>query len=584
MAQRSHQIASVWQYSNLNIEEKNLAHQIARELGLLPIIGEILFKRGISTVSDAISFLHPKLSDLHNPFLLEDMEVAVRRISDAIDNREKILIYGDYDVDGTTAVSLVYRALRDYLCPEELLSYYIPDRNDEGYGISHKALEEASRRGVSLMITLDCGIKAHDELAYAETLGIDCIICDHHRTDEALPPAAAILNPKRPGNEYPNVHLSGCGVGFKLVQALFASWGIAPENAYTYLDLVAISIAADIVPVVGENRVLVYYGLERLNTEPSLGLKELIRLTNLTQEVIDMNSIVFKIAPRINASGRMMSGGEAVALLIANNSNEAQSRGAKLEEYNAQRRALDLIVTEEAIQQVREIKDISQAPVLVLYAPHWHKGVLGIVASRLTEKYNRPTLILSRGGDGSVIGSARSMRGINLYQALESCQEHLINFGGHTHAAGITIAEECIGDFREALTAYFHSHVVRDELVRPIRIDAELKIEEIQPQLLHQIRQLAPFGLMNEMPIFATYRLRDAGGTRIVGRNGGHIKLRMTDRYCKHRPIHGIALRQSRHIDWILDQRSFDVCYTLESNAYYGNDFLQLQVKDITTE
>lgn len=584
MAQGIGSIVSEWQFRGLSPQEQSWAREIASALDLHPIIGEIMVKRGIRSPQEARLFIHPDITTLHNPYLLQDMELAVRRLSFALERGERILVYGDYDVDGTTAVALVYCVLRDYLCPEDCLSYYIPDRNDEGYGISEKAVLTAKDMGVSLIVALDCGIKAHREIAYAAELGIDCIICDHHRPDETLPPALAILNPMREGNEYPNVYLSGCGVGFKLMQALVTTWGLEESCIYKYLDLVAISIAADIVPVVGENRTLVCHGLRQLNTAPSLGIQELMRLTDLSCEKIDMNSIIFKIAPRINASGRMMSGGDAVALLISADETEARLWGQRLEQYNRQRRELDLSVTEEALHMIRDMGDISELPFLLLYAPHWHRGVLGIVASRLTERYNRPTIILSRRGDGLVVGSARSVREINLYRALETCEEYLINFGGHTHAAGLTIAEKDIGAFRSALLTYFHSHVERCEQARQIAIDAELKIEDIQPELMQQIQLLAPFGLMNEHPVFATYRFRDAGGSRLVGREGGHIKLRMTDRYCKHRPIHGIALRQARHIDWIVSQKSFAACYTMQANDYYGKAFLQLQVKDIITE
>lgn len=578
-------IASEWQYRGLSIEEQFSARAIASALNLHPVVGEIMARRGIRSPEEAHRFINPDISTLHNPYLLQDMEQAVRRLCLALEQQERILIYGDYDVDGTTAVALVYRVLREQLLyPEDLLSYYIPDRNDDGYGISKQALLSAKQMGVELIIALDCGIKAHAELAYASELGMDCIVCDHHRPDDTLPPAVAILNPMREGNQYPNIHLSGCGVGFKLMQAMVTTWGLQESCIYDYLDLVAISIAADIVPLIGENRTLVYYGLKQLNTAPSIGIRELIRLTDLSREVIDMSSIVFKIAPRINASGRMMSGGDAVALLIAADDAEASRWGQRLEQYNRQRRELDLSVTEEALQIIRDMGDITELPILVLYEPHWHRGVLGIVASRLTERYNRPTLILSRGGDGLVVGSARSVRGINLYQALEACQHYLINFGGHTHAAGLTIAEERIDAFRIAMIEHFRSHIDRDEQIRQIVIDAELKIDDIKPELMEQLQLLAPFGLMNEHPIFATYRLRDAGGSRLVGRDGAHIKLRMTDRYCKHRPIHGIALRQAQYIDWIVSQKSFAACYTMQSNGYYGRTFLQLQVKDISTE
>lgn len=572
-----------WQVEELSSEQRTAAREIASSLGLHPVVAEIMTKRGLTTPQEAKSFISPNLATLHNPYLLQDMEQAVRRLCLAIEQRERILIYGDYDVDGTTAVALVYRVLREQIGVEDLLSYYIPDRHDEGYGISLKAIDRASAMGVRLMITLDCGIKAQTEVVYAAEHGIDCIICDHHRPDDDLPMAVAILNPLREDNQYPNTYLSGCGVGFKLMQAFVTTWGLEERCMHQYLDLVAISIAADLVPVVGENRTLLYHGLRQLNSTPSLGIKELIRLTNLSGESIDMGSIVFKIAPRINASGRMMSGGEAVALLISAEAAEASRWGQRLEQYNRQRRELDLAVTQAALGQIATMSDLDEYPVLVLYGPDWHRGVLGIVASRLTERYKRPTIILAKGGDGYVVGSARSMRGVNLYQALEACAEYLVNFGGHTHAAGLTIAEEDIGAFRSALVAHFRNYRGQADETDRISVDAELKIEEIQPELMRQLQLLAPFGSMNEQPVFATYRLRDAGGSKLVGRECTHIKLRMTDRYCKNRPIHGIALRQAEHIDWIVSQKSFSICYSMEANDYYGKSFLQLQVKDICT-
>lgn len=571
-----------WNIAQPSIEDQALAQELCQSLELSPVLGRLLVGRGVRSLEEARAFLEPTLESLHNPYLIEDMEVAVRRLSQAIEGCERILIYGDYDVDGTTAVSLVYTALRDHLCPADRLCYYIPDRYDEGYGISMQSIDYAHRWGAGLIIALDCGIKAHEQIAYARSLGIDFIICDHHQPDEALPDAVAILDPKRPGNLYPNEELSGCGVGFKLMQAMLSTWGHPENTVYEYLDLVAVSIAADIVPVVGENRVLAYHGLKKLNSSPSLGLKEIIRTCNLEGEIIDMNSIVFKIGPRINASGRMMSGTVAVDLLTADNVTKAQQCSALLDQYNNQRRELDQIVTQQAIDLIKREGGLANRRILILYQPDWHKGVLGIVASRLTERYNRPTIILTQSAD-DLVGSGRSMRSVDLYSALEACREYLVNFGGHTHAAGITIREENLDAFRLAMEAYFERNVEPVHLTKQIQVDIELKIEDVQPTLLDDIRRLSPFGLQNEPPTFVTHRLRDAGGSRVVGRDSRHIKLRMTDRYCKNRPLHGIALGQARHASWIMNQQAFGICYTIEDNRFYGSGFMQLQVKDIHT-
>lgn len=571
-----------WNIAQSSAEDEALALELSQAFELSPVVARLLVRRGIHSREEAAAFLSPDLKALHNPYLLQDMEEAVRRLSIAIERGERILIYGDYDVDGTTAVSLVYKALRDHLCPEDRLCYYIPDRYDEGYGISMRSIEFAKGWGAGLIIALDCGIKAHEQIAYARKQGIDFIVCDHHQPDQTLPPAVAILDPKRPGNCYPNEDLSGCGVGFKLMQAMLTTWGLPESTVYEYLDLVAVSIAADIVPVVGENRVLAYYGLKQLNERPSLGLREIIRTSHLEGQEIDMNSIVFKIGPRINASGRMMSGTVAVDLLTAKSTEAARKGSALLDQYNSQRRELDQEVTEQAIEMIRQDPSLGQKRILILYRPNWHKGVLGIVASRLTERYNRPTLILTNSGQ-ELVGSGRSMRSVDLYSALEACKAYLVNFGGHTHAAGITILERDLEPFKTAMELHLQQHVAATDLVKQIQVDAELRIEEIQPILMEEIRRLAPFGLRNEPPVFATYRLRDAGGSKIVGRDGRHIKLRMTDRYCKNRPLHGIALGQAKHASWVMNQQAFGICYTIEDNHFYGSGFMQLQIKDIHT-
>lgn len=511
---------------------------------------------------------------------MQDMGRAVERLVRAIEQGERIMLFGDYDVDGTTAVSLVYSFLRDYTDAAERLCYYIPDRYDEGYGINHKAISHAEQAGVSLIVSLDCGIKAVEEVAYAGERGIDFIICDHHQPGETLPNASAILNPKRADDHYPTKHLSGCGVGFKLVQGLIQRLSLEPSLAYQYLDLLAISIAADIVPILGENRILAVHGLKQLNTAPSTPIRAIMQTCELERGRIDMGSIVFKIAPRINASGRMMNGRQAVELLLCQELPEALHLCKRLEDYNDQRRELDLELTHEALELLRRSPELLERRALVLYRPEWHKGVLGIVASRLAERFHRPTIILTGTGD-EVSASARSAGGVNLYKALEACQDCLINFGGHPFASGLTIAQERIGEFSDRLDAYLHEHIEDSELEPNYCADDELKLTDLTPQMMRELSAMAPFGAGNEAPLFVTRRLRDAGGSRVVGKGDRHIKLRLTDQYCNHKPINAIALRQAVHAPHILRQQLFDLCYTIEENTFYGNGFMQLQVKDI---
>lgn len=572
-----------WTLLESNAEDIMIAQELSQALGMSLVVCKILVSRGIKSLEEARRYLHPNLLDLHDPCLMLGMERAVARLSEAIDADRPIMIYGDYDVDGTTSVSLVIRALREVFGHRKV-HYYIPNRNDEGYGISPRAIEETQRLGCDLIVSIDCGIKAIEEIAYAHSLGIDFVVCDHHEPDNILPKAYAILDPKQPQCHYPCKDLSACGVGYKLMQALAVARGIDHRKLYAYLDLLAISIAADIVPLVGENRIFLYHGLKQLNSHPSLGIRAIMQTAGLGGKTKDLGSIIYHIAPRINASGRLMNGADAVALLTAKDEVSAWQASERLDEYNKQRRTLDLTITEEAEQMILDLgEEIEQKRILVLYQPNWHKGVLGIVASRLTERYHRPTLILTRSGR-YVIGSGRSMRSVNLYAAIEACKDLLVNFGGHKHAAGLTIEEEHIPAFREALERYFEQNISMDRLIPKVQVDAVLNVDEITPRLRDEIALMAPFGLRNERPLFATYRLRDAGGTKVVGKQLQHLKLRMTDRYCKHRPLNGIALGLADYAPWILRQQSFGICYTIEENTFYDKSFMQLNIKDIHTQ
>lgn len=568
-----------WIITPLSPEEEATAQHLAARMEMSLVVSRLLVRRGIRSVEAAHSFFNPRLEELHDPCLMQDMDRAVRRLVLAIDQGEGIMLFGDYDVDGTTAVALLYNFLRSHT-PATGLSYYIPDRYDEGYGISRRAIDEAHAREASLIISLDCGIKAHEEVAYARELGIDFIVCDHHQPAETLPEAVAVLDPKRLDDDYPCKHLSGCGVGFKLVQGYLQHRGMEPRIAFQYLDLLAISIAADIVPIVGENRILAYHGLKQLNSHPSIPIAAIMRLCQLETGDVDMGSIIFKIAPRINASGRMMNGSQAVELLLSRQDDEAEQLCQRLESCNEQRRELDLELTNEALELIASRPALLERRALVLYRPDWHKGVLGIVASRLAERFHRPTIILTGSGN-EVSASARSAGGVNLYEALEACQDCLINFGGHPFASGLTIAEERIEELAERLDHYLQSHVAESSLVPVLEADDELELSALTPQLLRELSAMAPFGSGNEMPLFVSRRLRDAGGSRVVGKGDRHIKLRLTDAYCQSRPINAIALRLSKHAPHILRQQLFDLCYTIEENNFYGSGFMQLQVKDI---
>lgn len=552
------------------------ANMLAYELDLNPIIGLLLVQRGITTVDAAKKFFKPNLDDLHDPFLMPDMHKAVKRLNKALGNKEKILVYGDYDVDGTTAVSLVYKFLRPY---SSTLDYYIPDRYDEGYGISYKGIDYAKENGVTLIIALDCGIKAIDKIDYATERGIDFIICDHHMPDDELPRAIAVLDAKRTDSEYPYEHLSGCGVGFKFMQAFAQSNDIPFSKLENLFELTAVSIASDIVPITGENRILAYYGLKQLNSNPSIGLKGIINICGLAGKEITISDIVFKIGPRINASGRMMNGKEAVDLLLAKDMQSAKEKSENINQYNEDRRELDKRITDEANAIINDIKNIENQKGIIVYDPTWHKGVIGIVASRLTEKYYRPSVVLTKSSE-LITGSARSIIGFDIYKAIEACRDLLENFGGHTYAAGLSLREENLDAFIERFMKLAAEEIDPEQMTPQIDIDAVLDLKDINVKFMSELKKMNPFGPSNEKPVFCTLNAFDYGTSKKVGKELEHLKLEIIDGKGGG-PIHGIAFGMHEHCSYIKSMNPFDICYTIEENTYNGNTTLQLMVKDI---
>lgn len=572
-------MTSKWNFLTPTKEELHKRDKLAAELGLTPIIALLLVKRGISSAEEAKKFFRPSLNDLHDPFLMPDMDKAVKRLNKALGNKEKILVYGDYDVDGTTAVALVYKYLRLY---SSALDYYIPDRYDEGYGISYKGIDYAAANDVKLIISLDCGIKAVEKIEYAKQKGIDFIICDHHMPDAVLPDAIAVLDAKRIDSQYPYEHLSGCGVGFKFMQAFAKSNNFPFSELEKLLDLVAVSIASDIVPISGENRILAHYGLKQLNTNPSLGLKGIIDICGLTGKDITISDIVFKIGPRINASGRMMNGKEAVDLLLAKDSEAAREKSENINQYNDERRELDKKITDEANAIIDEFKNMEDRKAIIVYNPQWHKGVIGIVASRLTEKYYRPALVLTKSPE-LITGSARSVPGFDIYKAIESCRDLLENFGGHTYAAGLSLKEENLEAFTERFLKLAAEEINTDQMVPQIDIDATLDFKEINSKFLTELKKMSPFGPENQKPVFATLGVKDYGTSKLVGKELEHLKLELIDGNSQN-PVHGIAFGMHKHNRHIKGMFPFNICYTIEENTYNGNTSIQLQVKEIKTD
>ena len=557
-------------------EDLYKANNLAYALDINPIIGLLLVQRGITTVDAAKKFFKPSLTDLHDPFLMPDMHKAVKRLNKALGNKEKILVYGDYDVDGTTAVSLVYKFLRPY---SSTLDYYIPDRYDEGYGISYKGIDYAKENGVTLIIALDCGIKAIDKIDYANEKGIDFIICDHHMPDDELPKAVAVLDAKRTDSEYPYEHLSGCGVGFKFMQAFAQSNDIAFSDLESLFELTVVSIASDIVPITGENRILAYYGLKQLNSNPSIGLKGIINICGLAGKEITISDIVFKIGPRINASGRMMNGKEAVDLLLAKDMQSAKEKSENINQYNEDRRELDKRITDEANAIINEIKNIENQKGIIVYDPTWHKGVIGIVASRLTEKYYRPSVVLTKSSE-LITGSARSIIGFDIYKAIESCRDLLENFGGHTYAAGLSLREKNLDAFIERFMRLAAEEIDPEQMIPQLDIDAIIDLKDINNKFMNELKKMNPFGPSNEKPIFCTLNVHDYGTSKKVGKELEHLKLEIIDGKGGG-PIHGIAFGMHEHTNYIKEMNPFDICYTIEENTYNGNTTLQLMVKDI---
>lgn len=569
-----------WNYQPPTAEEKEQRDKLAAELELDPVISLLLVRRGLKTAAEVKKFFKPSLNDLEDPFLMPDMDKAVKRLNKALGEKEKILIYGDYDVDGTTAVSLVYKYLRAYTSN---LDYYIPDRYDEGYGISTKGIDYAAEQGVTLIISLDCGIKAIDKIEYAKGKGIDFIICDHHLADDVLPDAVAVLDAKREDSRYPYEHLSGCGVGFKFMQAFAADNGFPFSELEKLLELTAVSIASDIVPITGENRILAYYGLKQINSNPSLGLKGIIDVCGLSGKEITISDIVFKIGPRINASGRMMNGREAVELLLAKNSKVAKQKSENINQYNEERRELDKKITDEANAIISSIENNEDNKAIIVYNPAWHKGVIGIVASRLTEKYYRPAVVLTKSSE-LITGSARSVSNFDIYKVVESCRDLLENFGGHTYAAGLSLKEENLQRFKERFQQIAAQEIVPEQLVPQIDIDAVLDLKQINAKFMSDLKKMSPFGPGNHKPVFCTHGVQDYGTSKLVGREQEHIKLEIIDSKSASSPIHGIAFGMSRFNAHIKQMKPFDICYTIEENTYNGNTTLQLMIKDIRTE
>ena len=551
--------------------------QLSAELGIDRVLSELLVKRGVETFDQARRFFRPSLDDLHDPFLMKDMDVAVERLHRAIAGGEKILVYGDYDVDGTTAVALVYSFILRFT---RNVDFYIPDRYDEGYGVSLKGIDWAAQNGFKLIITLDCGIKAIEKVEYARERGIEMIICDHHLPEEELPKAVAVLDPKREDCHYPFDDLSGCGVGFKLVQAYSKTYGVPFETLIPLLDLLVVSIASDLVTMVGENRVLAHFGLKRLNENPRKGLLAMINLAKLDPGHLTIDDIVFKIGPRINAAGRMESGRLAVELLTATDDKKALEMGNKINDNNNERKNIDREITQEAIEMVLDGRALETENVTIVYNPTWNKGVVGIVASRLVEAYYKPTVVLTK-SNGFVTGSARSVHGFDLYGAIENCADLMENFGGHVYAAGLTLKEENLPEFCKRMNEFVAGKITPEMLTPIVEIDSRLDFSQITPKFLRILKQFQPFGPGNANPVFLTEDVYDAGGGRKVGAGGVHLKLDLMQETHPYHQIAAIGFNMADNYDYIKAGNPIDVCYSVVENFYRGSSTIQLRLKDM---
>jgi single-stranded-DNA-specific exonuclease len=558
--------------------ESAVVKQLAGSLGVSESLANLMVQRNITSAEEAKTFFTPSLDYLHDPFLMKDMNIAVERLATAIKKNEKILVYGDYDVDGTTAVALVYSFLREQYSNVE---FYIPDRYTEGYGVSFQGLDFASQNNCKVVITLDCGIKAVEKIKYAKSRGLDVIVCDHHYPGSEIPKAIAVLDPKQPGCSYPYKDLSGCGVGFKLVHAYSKIQGIPFSAISHYLDLVAVSIASDIVPITGENRVMAYFGLKQLNDSPRTGLREIIREAEISR-ALTIEDVVFKIGPRINAAGRMETGGKVVELLISNDTKLATGISKEINNFNIERRSVDRLITTEAMRMISEDQRRVNSKTTVLYNPAWKKGVIGIVASRLIETYYRPTVILTE-SNGFATGSARSVQGYDLYQAIEACSDLLESFGGHMFAAGLTLKKENIQPFIQRFEEYVNNTITEDQLMPRIFIDTELLFSEINEEFFRVMSQFQPFGPENMSPIFISRNVFDTGTGRMVGSNGEHLKLDLCQETATMKSFPAIAFSQANHFEYLKAGKPFDICYSIEMNEFRGNRNLQLNIRDIKT-
>ena len=549
--------------------------KLAEELNIDEILAQLLVQRNITNFDQAKAFFRPELKDLHDPFLMKDMQKAVQRISKALKKNERILIYGDYDVDGTTSVAMMYSFLFQF---HKNIDYYIPDRYSEGYGISEKSINYAEKENVSLVIALDCGIKAIDKIEMASQKNIDFVICDHHTPGDELPNAYAILDPKRKDSQYPFKELSGCGVGFKLIQAFLSANNMDMSKAYEYLDILAVSIASDIVPLIGENRILAHYGLQKINDNPSVALKAIMEVSELDKHIV-ISDIVFKIGPRLNAAGRMDSGQMAVDLLVARDLDEARTISQKINNENKSRKDVDRQITNEALDLVMQ-EGLDGKKSIVLFNPHWLKGVIGIVASRLVEHYYKPTIIFTR-SNGLITGSARSVFGFNIYEAITACGDLLENYGGHMYAAGLSIKEENFNIFKERFEEVVRKRIKPDQTVQKIHADALISLDQITPRFFRILKQFEPFGPENMTPVFITENLYDSGFSRCVGKDGKHLKLMLTDKKGGETLFPAIAFNQAEHWHKVADKTNFHICYSIDENTYRNKTTIQLRIKDI---
>lgn len=563
-----------WHIKERTPEEQAAAERLSTELEISPVAGCILADRGIRTAAEARAYIRPSLDSLHDPFLMRDMGVAVDRLCQAIDAHERIMVYGDYDVDGTTAVALMYSFLRTQT---DNLIYYIPDRYTEGYGISTKGIDTAKAEGCTLVIALDCGIKAVDKMEYASSLGVDFIICDHHTPGDIIPRTTAVLNMKRPDCLYPYKELSGCGVGFKLVQAYAQRRGINPQEVYRLLPLLAMSIASDIVPLTGENRILAFYGLRALNAAPSVGLQAIMQVAGIAGKTVTMTDLVYKFGSRINAAGRIKSGAEAVRLLITDDAEAALRFAQDIDSYNQDRRDYDSKTTDKALEQLQKDPMNSSKFTTVVFSPNWHKGVVGIAASRLTETFYRPTIVLTAGDDDIISGSARSVSDFDIYTAIDSCRDLLTNFGGHKFAAGLSMHKADLPEFKRRFEEYVATHIKPEQQVPTLDIEAEVELSDMNWKMYKILQCLEPFGPGNERPLFLCRNLINNRNTRAVS-EGKHLHLDVTDRLVA---MDGIAFGQGDKASHLQNGNAVDICFYLEENTFRGRTILQMNAQDI---